>query len=620
MADGGRSSRHRTLRTKPARPRGKTRVSGRIEIRWARSAKRWAPAAATSAAAAPLIDYLVNRARPSFIFSTAPVPAAAAAARAGIQLVQSSEAQFGRTTLETCCRIPIGHRQSTTDRSERHHSVDSWRSAKAVETAAQLREQGFFVPAIRYPTVARGAARLRITLTTAHTKPDVETCWRAVPKSQFVNRKSQMHRLARLDHAHVWHPFTQMRDWLKTRTDRHHLRQRRSLARCSRQRNTSTPIPPSGRICTAIQHPKINAAITRQLKRFPTARRWAFANEPASLLAAKLVQKPTKIQIPKSKIGKGFLQRRRLDRAGSCAQAGLRIHPRRTRGPKPNHTFSRSMARITATPSGRLLGHINLFHKAYGGMLLKQTRSCHRIAIAVRLTKPSRSVPMRAPIGSATGNVSAKWSRNFPPKGNAAIPYAAFVFEPLMQGAAGMIPQPDGWLKHRDGHCTRHDTLLIADEVMTGFGRTGVQVQSQSPKSICLTSRRFAAGFLCIAKGLTGGYLPMAATLTTQHVVLMRSSENTKSSNLLPRAQLHRQPTWRERRRAGEHGDSGEPAFPAARAKLKTVLAAGWRRFGHFPNVGDIRRVCLVAGIELVRDWRRRRPFEAARARRYPRL
>lgn len=163
-------------------------ASGRIEIQMGTLGKALGASGGYICGSRALIDYLVNRAR-SFIFSTAPVPAAAAAARAGIQLVQSSEGpvrteQLWKRVAEF--QSAIGNQQPTVPSAIIPLILGE--EAKAVETAAQLREQGFFVPAIRYPTVARGAARLRITLTTAHTKPDVDQLAGAL--SQIAIRES----------------------------------------------------------------------------------------------------------------------------------------------------------------------------------------------------------------------------------------------------------------------------------------------------------------------------------------------------------------------------------------------------------------------------------------------
>jgi 7-keto-8-aminopelargonate synthetase-like enzyme len=131
-----------------------------------------------------LIDFLVNRAR-SFIFSTAPVPAAAAAATAGIRLIQSSEGERRLRTLwervEQCRTgiLPVSDSAKNGDRRGACPTLSAilpvivGDEAKAVAVSAALREQGIFVPAIRYPTVARGQARLRVTVTATHTAEDI---------------------------------------------------------------------------------------------------------------------------------------------------------------------------------------------------------------------------------------------------------------------------------------------------------------------------------------------------------------------------------------------------------------------------------------------------------------
>ena len=120
-----------------------------------------------------LVEYLINRAR-SFIFSTAPVPAAAAAAAAGIQLVQTTEGDERRARLQQ----RIGEFLAASGRPPAACPcaiVPIWigDEAKAASVAAKLRDRGIFAPAIRYPTVARGAARLRVTLTASHAAADV---------------------------------------------------------------------------------------------------------------------------------------------------------------------------------------------------------------------------------------------------------------------------------------------------------------------------------------------------------------------------------------------------------------------------------------------------------------
>ena len=151
-------------------------VSGRVEIQMGTLGKAVGAGGGYVCGSRALIDLLVNRAR-SFIFSTAPVPAAAAAARAGLELIQSAEGEERRVrTWALLDQLknaliengwPLAPVQSTI--VPLHVGAET----EAVALGARLRASGVFVPAIRYPTVARGAARLRLTITAAHTAEDV---------------------------------------------------------------------------------------------------------------------------------------------------------------------------------------------------------------------------------------------------------------------------------------------------------------------------------------------------------------------------------------------------------------------------------------------------------------
>jgi 8-amino-7-oxononanoate synthase len=163
-------------------------VSGQIEIQMGTLGKALGASGGYICGSRALIDLLVNRAR-SFIFSTAPVPAAAAAATAAIQFVQSAEGETRRKHLRTGVaelQSQIENRKSQIPGAILPFILGD--ETKAVEAAAKLREQNIFVPAIRYPTVARGKARLRVTLTASHSADDVSTLIRAL--AQIVNQKS----------------------------------------------------------------------------------------------------------------------------------------------------------------------------------------------------------------------------------------------------------------------------------------------------------------------------------------------------------------------------------------------------------------------------------------------
>ena len=159
-------------------------AGGQIEIQMGTLGKAVGASGGYICGSRPLIDFLVNRAR-SFIFSTAPVPAAAAAAAAGVRFIQSSEGERRRRVLwkrvEQCRTgiLPVSDSAKDGDRRDACPTLSAilpvivGDETRAVAASAALREQGIFVPAIRYPTVARGAARLRVTVTATHTAEDI---------------------------------------------------------------------------------------------------------------------------------------------------------------------------------------------------------------------------------------------------------------------------------------------------------------------------------------------------------------------------------------------------------------------------------------------------------------
>lgn len=148
-------------------------VSGQIEIQMGTLGKALGASGGFICGSRPLIDFLVNRAR-SFIFSTAPVPAAAAAATAAVQLVQSAEGEKRRQRLQSLIKqLQPATRNLQPATPSAIIPIILGNEAKALDAAAKLREQNIFVPAIRYPTVARGAARLRITLSASHSSDDI---------------------------------------------------------------------------------------------------------------------------------------------------------------------------------------------------------------------------------------------------------------------------------------------------------------------------------------------------------------------------------------------------------------------------------------------------------------
>ncbi|HXU77866.1 MAG TPA: aminotransferase class III-fold pyridoxal phosphate-dependent enzyme, partial [Methylomirabilota bacterium] len=267
------------------------------------------------------------------------------------------------------------------------------------------------------------------------------------------------------------------------------------------------------------------------------------------------------------------------------------------------------------------LGHIDLFHQRYQGLLFKSDKvmspACYRCPY-------NRARPERA---DAREYRRCQWEcigeleKKFEAAKKRRNPITAFVFEPLIQGAAGMLAHPSGWLRKAAEIARGHGALLIADEVMTGFGRTGTEVRGQKSEVrgqkswlglFACQHEQVRPDFLALAKGLTGGYLPMAATLTTQTVFDAFLGEykdyktffhgHSYTGNQLGAAaalaslEILSTPASQHARQALEQG-------------MKQELADLWDS----PNIGDIRQVGLVAGIELVSNWRTRQPFPPAR-------
>jgi len=414
-----------------------------------------------------------------------------------------------------------------------------------------------------------------------------------------------MHSLAQLDRKFVWHPFTQMRDWQRREpiviTGGNGAVLRDVCGKSYLDANSSIWTNLHGH-----RHPKINAAIHRQLKKIAHSSALGLANEPASRLAEKLVKLANqKSVIANPKLAKVFFS----DDGSTALEVALKLayeFTRRTRGKSVKPRFLSLTGAYHGDTIGAVsLGHIDLFHKAYGGMLFPtdQVMSPYCYRCPFNRAKPERADARdyRRCRWECVGQVEKKFAAQ-KKKGN---PYAAFVFEPRMQGAAGMIPQPDGWLRRVAEIARSHGALLIADEVMTGFGRIGVQSQASLFAS---HHEGVQPDFLCVAKGLTGGYLPMAATLTTQKVfdAFLGEYEEFKTffhghsftgNQLGAAAALASLEILQSKKSVSQRSELEK--------SLREELPALWT----LPVVGDIRQVGLVVGIELVKNWRTRESF-----------
>ena len=179
------------------------------------------------------------------------------------------------------------------------------------------------------------------------------------------------------------------------------------------------------------------------------------------------------------------------------------------------------------------------------------------------------------------------------------------IVEPLLQGSAGMRIYPELYLKKLRALCDEHDVLLIADEIATGFGRTG---------SLFATERAgITPDIMCLSKGLTGGYMPMSITVVKEKIYDAFYADWSEG-----KAFMH------------SHTYAGNPLGCAAALAVLDILdeenvlekaeeTALWLTarmeevFGAHRNVGEIRHIGLIHAAELVEDKREKRPFDASR-------
>jgi adenosylmethionine-8-amino-7-oxononanoate aminotransferase len=234
------------------------------------------------------------------------------------------------------------------------------------------------------------------------------------------------------------------------------------------------------------------------------------------------------------------------------------------------------------------VGNIDAFHRSYERLLFP----------TLRVPSPaSYRVPLGFDADSWREHCFAELERTLSAN---ADRIAAMIIEPLVQAAAGIVVHPEGYLRRTRELTRRHGILLIADEVAVGFGRTGTLFACEQEGVV--------PDFLCLSKGITGGYLPLAATLTTDEVYAAFLGEPASG-----RTFFH------------GHTYTGNPLGCAAAiaslnlfeqhrvldnvAECSALLTRRLSEIKDWPHVGDIRQKGILVGIELVADNETRQPF-----------
>ena len=362
--------------------------------------------------------------------------------------------------------------------------------------------------------------------------------------------------LAALDKRVLWHPFTQMAEWsplviaagdgnFLIDTDGRRYLDGVSSLWCNVHGH---------------RHPRLDRALQDQAAKLAHSTFLGLSHEPGIRLAADL------LDVAPRSLSRVFYS----DSGSTAVEIALKqsFQYWALRGRPTKQRFLRMTDAYHGDRLGAVgVGGIDLFHRIFGPLLVQ-------------------SIPIPSPAGTDGRASLARIEEELERR---AYEIAAFIFEPLIQGAAGMLVHPPGFLAKVAELCRRHNVHLILDEVATGFGRTG--------RMFACEHESVEPDFMCLAKGISGGYLPLAATLTTEDVF---------SAFLGARAEMKHffhGHTYTANPLACAVGVESlrllrDETLANAQARIPEVAAA-LARIAALPAVKEVRSVGLMVGIEL---------------------
>lgn len=400
------------------------------------------------------------------------------------------------------------------------------------------------------------------------------------------------------DRLYIWHPFTQMKDWIEERPliieEGKGSFLKDIYGRWYLDGVSSLWVNVHGH-----RRKEIDEAIREQLNKIGHSTLLGLSNPPAIELADKLINiapkpnpkpyktyKSNKSYNPNPELSKVFYS----DSGSTAVEIALKIAFQywQHKGEKGKTRFlSLNNAYHGDTLGAVGVGGIGVFHDIYGPIIIPSLKApspyCYRCEL--KLSYPSCGLECAEELEKIVSEHKDE--------------IAALIIEPIVQAAAGMLISPPGYLKEVRRICTENNVLMIADEVATGFGRTG--------KMFACEHEKVCPDIIALAKGITGGYLPLAATLTTQDIFDAFLGEYKELKTF-----FH------------GHTYTGNPlACAAALASLEifekdktlerlqgkiTFLEERLRPFRELPHVGDVRQKGFMVGIELVKNKETKEP------------
>ncbi|MBI4702572.1 MAG: adenosylmethionine--8-amino-7-oxononanoate transaminase [Deltaproteobacteria bacterium] len=416
---------------------------------------------------------------------------------------------------------------------------------------------------------------------------------------------SDIDDLVALDHAHLWHPFTPMRQW-RERAPLIIERAEGDFLVDVQGRHYIDAV--SSLWCNVHGHAvaEIDAAVREQLGLVAHSTLLGLGNVPAIRLAARL-----------ARLAPDGLTKVFFSDAGAAATevafkmaAGYWFHAHA----QERDTFVGIAGAYHGDTTGAMsVGYHELFHRPFKHMVFRTawapSPDVSHSALWRRTAQPSSCRRTWAQEDDAACSAVSDEALDALDALLCELGerVAAVVIEPLVQGAAGMIVQPPGYLRAVAEIARRHGTLLVADEVATGFGRTGAMFACEH--------EAVTPDLLCLGKGLSGGYLPLAATLATDEIEQAFCGElaehrtlyhgHTFSGNPLGCAAALASLEIFER--------CGLLAAVARKAELLARQLDPLRDARRYPLVFDVRRRGLMVGIELSADGTAATGFDPSR-------
>ncbi|VTS04025.1 adenosylmethionine--8-amino-7-oxononanoate transaminase [Tuwongella immobilis] len=388
------------------------------------------------------------------------------------------------------------------------------------------------------------------------------------------------------DRQHVWHPFTPMQEYAQ---ERPLIIERAEGAMLYDLDGNAYIDGVSSMWCNVHGHcvPELDQAIHDQLGKVAHSTLLGIGNVPSIRLARKLAE------IAPEGLTRVFFS----DSGATAVEVALKMafqFWQQTTPAKPQKT---RFAALQGAYHGDTLGDVSVgdigrFHNRFKPLLFETFRvpspNCYRCPMGLQPTSC---------LLECVQELERLIERE-------AEQLAAVVIEPGVQGAAGMIPLPANYLRRLRDATHRHDVLLIADEVAVGFGRTGTMFACQHESVV--------PDFLCVAKGLSGGYLPMAATLTHDRIFQAFLGDALSGTTFFHGHTFTGNPLGAAVSLASIDRllEGGVLAGLAERVQLLQRWA---ERLRDLPIVGNVRQLGLLMGVELVQNRETKTPFPAER-------